>query len=125
MRGDSSTQRIDHTAVNADGYRKASRRSFLQCGMLAAGGLSLADGLQWEAAARAIADDRSTRDVSVILLWMDGGASHFETCCWEMPWAWPSTCRASHNRSASAMVDTCGAKGRWSHVGSLKRVCAL
>jgi uncharacterized protein (DUF1501 family) len=51
-----------------------SRREFLRAGVLALGGLSLADLL----AARAAAG-RSDPDTSVILFWMWGGPSHLET----------------------------------------------
>lgn len=50
------------------------RREFLRAGALALGGASLADVL----AARA-ASDNATADTSVILFWMWGGPSHFET----------------------------------------------
>jgi hypothetical protein len=69
-----------------------ARRSFLKIGSLAVGGLSLADLLRLEALAGGPeaagrepsgASNRTARaaplDRSVILLWMDGGASHFET----------------------------------------------
>ncbi len=54
----------------------STRRSFLRCGALSAAGLSLADLVRWEASAN---DAARAAGKSVILLWMDGGASHFET----------------------------------------------
>lgn len=52
-----------------------SRRSFLQAGVLALGGLSLADLLRLRAAAK----DESNQDTSIILIWLQGGPSHMET----------------------------------------------
>jgi len=55
-----------------------SRRSFLEAGSLALGGLSLADLLCRRAAASS--DERKTEtDTSVILIWLQGGPSHMET----------------------------------------------
>ncbi len=50
-----------------------SRRSFLRLGTLGVGALTLPDLL------RLRAQDRATSDTAVILLWMDGGPSQFET----------------------------------------------
>ena len=50
------------------------RREFLRLGTLALGGLGLADLLAARAAAR-----RTDPDTSVILFWMWGGPSQFET----------------------------------------------
>src|SRR5690348_1254558 len=50
------------------------RRSFLQAGLLRAGGLSLAELLRSEA--RAGSDNK--REASVIILWMRGGPSHID-----------------------------------------------
>lgn len=55
-----------------------SRRSFLKAGVLGATGLSLADLLRAEAAARASGQPRP-RDLSVILVWLDGGPPQHET----------------------------------------------
>ncbi len=55
-------------------YKRLSRRSFLQCGALAAAGLSLTDLLRLQAAPSAQKNDKA-----VILLWMDGGPSHIDT----------------------------------------------
>lgn len=52
-----------------------SRRSFLQAGVLALGGLSLSDALRLRAEARQPAND----DTSIILIWLQGGPSHMET----------------------------------------------
>ena len=54
-----------------------SRRSFLEAGSLAIGGMSLSDLL----ASRAVAKEagRTAADTSVILIWLQGGPSHMET----------------------------------------------
>lgn len=52
----------------------ATRRSFLEIGSLGVAGLSLPNLLRLRAA-----DANTTDDTSVILLWMDGGPSQFET----------------------------------------------
>lgn len=52
-----------------------SRRSFLQAGVLALGGLSLTDLLRL----RAEAESDSNQDTSIILIWLQGGPSHMET----------------------------------------------
>ena len=54
-----------------------SRRSFLKLGALGLGGLALPDLLRLRA--QAGAEGRATSDTAVILLWMDGGPSQFET----------------------------------------------
>lgn len=54
-----------------------SRRTFLRIGALGLGGLTLADLLRCRAAAAATGAE--VRNTSVILLWMGGGPSHFET----------------------------------------------
>lgn len=54
-----------------------SRRSFLQIGALGLGGLTLPNLLQIRAAEAAVG--RQTGDTAVILLWLDGGPSQFET----------------------------------------------
>ena len=54
-----------------------SRRSLLKIGALGVGSLTLPDLLRLRAQDRA--EGRSTADTSVILLWMDGGPSQFET----------------------------------------------
>lgn len=56
---------------------EVSRRSFLKIGALGVGGFSLADLLRLRAADRALG--RETADTAVILLWLDGGPSQFET----------------------------------------------
>src|SRR4051794_4555627 len=53
---------------------RGTRRSFLQAGVLALGGLTLSDWMRLRAA------DAATRtDTSVILIWMSGGPGHMET----------------------------------------------
>jgi uncharacterized protein (DUF1501 family) len=54
-----------------------SRREFLQAGTLALAGLTLPDLLRARAAARQAG--RTVRDTSVVLLFLDGGASQLET----------------------------------------------
>jgi uncharacterized protein (DUF1501 family) len=54
-----------------------SRRSFLKIGALGLGGLALPDLLRLRAAATAAG--REVADTAVILLWLDGGPSQFET----------------------------------------------
>lgn len=54
-----------------------SRRSLLKIGALGLGGLSLPDLLRARAQDRA--EGRSAADTAVILLWLDGGPSQFET----------------------------------------------
>lgn len=53
------------------------RRSFLEVGSLALGGLGLADLLR--SRARANEGDKPSADTSVILIWLQGGPSHMET----------------------------------------------
>jgi len=54
-----------------------SRRSFLEAGSLALGGLALTDLLRSRAVAKAAG--RESTDTSVILIWLQGGPSHMET----------------------------------------------
>jgi len=54
-----------------------SRRSFLEAGSLALGGLALSDLLRWRARAEEAGSEPS--DTSVILIWLQGGPSHMET----------------------------------------------
>src|SRR5438128_1427266 len=54
---------------------RLSRRSFLQVGALGAGGLTLADVLRLEAEQPAARSNRK----SVILIFLEGGASHLDT----------------------------------------------
>ena len=56
-----------------------TRRSFLQSGYLALGGLGLADLLRHRAAAAASATAPANDDTAVILIWLVGGPSHLET----------------------------------------------
>ena len=55
---------------------RISRRSFVQIGTCARGGISLRDLLQLQAAA---VETNFVKDVSVVLLYFSGGASHIET----------------------------------------------
>ena len=55
-----------------------TRRSFLQAGFLALGGLGLGDLLRRRAAARQTVPQR-VADPAVILIWLQGGPSHLET----------------------------------------------
>jgi hypothetical protein len=59
----------------------ATRRDFLQIGTLGLGGLALSDLLRLEARAEASSapDHTSANKKSVILFWLDGGPTHFET----------------------------------------------
>jgi hypothetical protein len=54
-----------------------SRRSFLEAGSLAVGGLGLSDLLRLRAGAKEAG--RTAADTSVILIWLQGGPSHMET----------------------------------------------
>ncbi len=54
-----------------------SRRSFLEIGSLAMGGLALTDLLRLRAVAKETTGESS--DTSVILIWLQGGPSHMET----------------------------------------------
>src|SRR5688572_26739074 len=64
--------------ARCDGH---TRRDFLHLGVLSCLGLSLADLFRARAAQAADAADarRSTKAVSCILIWLDGGPSHLET----------------------------------------------
>src|SRR6187401_2779766 len=55
-----------------------SRRSFLQVGALAAGGLTLADALRFENQTQAVQPGISTRKKAVIQIWLAGGPSHID-----------------------------------------------
>ena len=59
-------------------FHARSRRSFLQAGFLALGGLGLGDLLRLRSAAAA-QSNRAEPDTSVILIWLQGGPSHMET----------------------------------------------
>jgi len=61
------------TSLRCDGI---SRRDFLHLGALSSLGLSLADLFRFQAAA---GTPRANREVSCILIWLDGGPSHLET----------------------------------------------
>src|SRR3990172_10215234 len=56
--------------------RDLSRRAFLRSALLGTGVLSLPQVLQWQAQA---ASTPSPKKRALILLWQDGGPSHFET----------------------------------------------
>jgi hypothetical protein len=55
----------------------STRRDFLRAGALGMGGLMLPD--LWRARARAAAAGHSTRNTSVVWLWLGGGPTHIET----------------------------------------------
>lgn len=56
-----------------------SRRSFLEAGSLALGGLGLSDLMRLRSAAKESGHSASEPDTSVILIWLQGGPSHMET----------------------------------------------
>src|SRR5215213_8756795 len=56
-----------------------SRRDFLHLGVLSCFGLSLTDLFRLRAARAADVKAKSPRDVSCILIWLDGGPSHLDT----------------------------------------------
>jgi len=56
-----------------------SRRSFLEVGSLALGGLGLSDLFRSRAGANESAGEVANSDTSVILIWLQGGPSHMET----------------------------------------------
>jgi hypothetical protein len=65
-----------HDTVRCPGPE--SRRSFLEAGYLALGGLGLSDLLRSRAAAKQ-ANTNISDDTSIILIWLQGGPSHMET----------------------------------------------
>ena len=56
--------------------RDLSRRAFLRSALMSVGVLSLPEWLQWQALAALPAPAKKR---SLILLWQDGGPTHFET----------------------------------------------
>ncbi len=76
----------------------ASRRDFLKVGALGLGGLMLPDLLR--ARARAAAQGESTRNTSVVWLWLGGGPTHIETFD-------PKPDAPVEFRSTVGSVDTC------------------
>src|ERR1041385_6773256 len=65
--------------IRGTGYRccdNISRRSFLRAGFLGLAGLTLADHLRLKA--KAAETGRSSKDTSVILVWLGGGPSHID-----------------------------------------------
>ena len=56
-----------------------SRRSFLRAGFLGVVGLGLGDLLRLRATGAGPSEGKGRRPRSVILIWMHGGPSHFET----------------------------------------------
>ncbi|WP_406695328.1 DUF1501 domain-containing protein [Singulisphaera sp. Ch08] len=66
---------MGHTSPQAS---RPNRRAFLKAGFLGLAGLNLADLLRIEAAASA-AGQAKGRDLSVILVWLDGGPPQHET----------------------------------------------
>ncbi len=77
MRHTSPQKQLCSSARRVD---RLSRRGFVQAGVLGATGVTLADVLRSEAAAREQGGD--VRPTSVIILWMRGGPSHIDT--WDM-----------------------------------------
>ncbi len=67
---------MSDTNVNCAGIR---RRDFLQLGLGAAAGVGFADLLRLRAEAAAAAGKSSPEDVRCIMVWLDGGPSHFES----------------------------------------------
>ena len=65
------------TTNRCTGPERSTRRSFLQAGGLAMGGLGLADLLRGRALAGQAG--HASPDTSVILIWLQGGPSHMET----------------------------------------------
>ena len=66
------------TRAGAKNCSGVGRRDFLQIGALGLGGLALADALRLDAAAAGENRARANQK-SVILFWLDGGPTHFET----------------------------------------------
>src|SRR3984957_19964091 len=65
--------------IRGPGYQTCDgvgRRTFLRVGFLGLAGLSLADHLRLQAAAKR--DDKPTKDTAVILVWLGGGPSHLD-----------------------------------------------
>src|SRR5947207_15070663 len=56
-----------------------ARRDFLQLGLGVAMGLGFTDLLRSRAVAAELAGKASSRPVNCILIWLDGGPSHYET----------------------------------------------
>jgi hypothetical protein len=77
-----------------------TRRSVLKAGVLAFGGLSLADLLRIES--RAKSEGRSPSDLSVILIWQGGGPSHLDM--WDLKPNAPSEFRGTFNPIASNLA---------------------
>ena len=64
------------THLNCDGLH---RRDFLQLGLRGALGLGLCDLLRLKAKASEQAGGKSGKQINCIMIWLDGGPSHFET----------------------------------------------
>lgn len=67
---------LESTASYCDGLQ---RRSFLQLGLAGMGTLGLGDLLRVRAAADSSLRSATTKDTSLILIWLDGGPSHMDT----------------------------------------------
>ncbi len=82
-----------------------SRRSFLEAGSLALGGLTLADVLKSRAAAKE--SGAQANDNAVILIWLQGGPSHMET--YDLKPEAPSDYRGEMNPISSVVpgMDVC------------------
>lgn len=90
--------------VGCDEFRRqlrASRRGFLQAGLLGGAGLSLAHLLRHEARAEATA----TRNRSVIILWMRGGPSHIDM--WDPKPDAPAEYRGEFGTISSSVPGIC------------------
>lgn len=75
---DSWNQRVDlMNTPSSTVCRPVARRSFLEAGSLALGGLGLSDLLRSRAQAKEAGE--TSADTSVILIWLQGGPSHMET----------------------------------------------
>lgn len=66
-----------HPPIHCPGPASSSRRSFIQAGALAMGGLTLPELLRRRSLADTAGDPAT--DTSVILIWLQGGPSHMET----------------------------------------------
>src|SRR5215213_2642567 len=67
---------LDITGASYDTCDGLTRRSFLKVGFLGLAGLTLADHLRLQAAAKKAG--KSTKDTAVILVWLGGGPSHLD-----------------------------------------------
>ncbi|MCS7016273.1 MAG: DUF1501 domain-containing protein [Gemmatales bacterium] len=68
---------LEFTGGSTHNCEGIHRRTFLKIGALGLAGLTLPNLLRWRAAASAVG--KETKDTAVILLWLGGGPSQFET----------------------------------------------